>query len=87
MTVIWGSSLKRDSAEDFMGKVIRVKDLIVYPVRQGSNLWMNQAVVIKIESSDKVTTIHAERPDGTVVKLTKTENIVIVTAPIITISK
>ncbi len=34
--------------KDFLGKTIKVGDTIVYPVRQGSDMWMSKAEVLGI---------------------------------------
>lgn len=35
---------------DFLGKEIRVGDLVVWPGRKGSSLWMNSGKVIALET-------------------------------------
>lgn len=40
---------ERESFEDFLKQTVRVGDTIVYPSRQSSSLWMNKAVVEKIQ--------------------------------------
>lgn len=39
-------------ALDFLGRVIAPGDLIVYPNRRGSSLWMNKAEVLRVEWED-----------------------------------
>lgn len=36
------------TVKDFRGKTIEAGSIIVYPVRRGSNMWLNQAVVLEV---------------------------------------
>jgi len=40
-------------AKDFTGRVIKVGDIIAYPVRQGSSMWMSKAEVLGIEEKPR----------------------------------
>jgi hypothetical protein len=54
-----------EGPRDFLGRVIKVGDSIVYPGRSGSALWMNAATVeevlvdkIKVLSKNKLVTLN-----------------------------
>ena len=59
---------------DFLGRTIAVGDTLVYPVRRGSKMWLNQITVTKAESD----VIHGTNPRGRMVKLTNLKNTVMV---------
>ena len=37
--------------KDFLGQPIRGGNTVVYPGRQGSRLWMNQAIVLEVNEN------------------------------------
>jgi hypothetical protein len=43
--------------KDWRGITIKVGSTVVYPSRQGSNLWMNEGEVIKIENEYRIAVI------------------------------
>ena len=60
---------------DLLGRPIRIGDIITYPGRQSSSMWMSHAVVREIEVVDgfhgttaklKVTSVHLESWNETV---------------------
>lgn len=61
--------------KDFLGQDINVGDTIVYPNRQGSNLWMNQAQVTEV----RVTGLRVQLPDGQIKPLQRVDRVVVVT--------
>ena len=60
---------------DFLGQFISVGDTIVYPNRQGSNLWMVKALVTEVREDS----LRVERDDGTVKPLTRIDRVTVVT--------
>lgn len=60
--------------QDFLGQLIIVGTTVVYPGRQGSRMWMNQAQVIEIKSNG----IKVQRPDGGIRTLTCLDRVVVV---------
>lgn len=78
-------------ARDFLGRIILVKDKVVYPSRRGSSMYMNYAEVIAIEKvhtewsgktviSLKLSYISGDkyRKPGSISTVTKLENVTIV---------
>ena len=59
---------------DFLGSEIRAGDMLVYPVRRGSKMWLNKLTVTKAE----IDVIHGISPTGRMVKLTNLKNTIIV---------
>ena len=59
---------------DFLGRIIEIDDVLVYPVRKGSKMWLSRFTVSKIESD----AIHGTNPAGRRVKLTNLANCVVV---------
>jgi len=59
---------------DILGRTIEVNDVLVYPVRKGSRMWLSRITVAKIESD----AIHGSNPDGRRVKLTNLTNTVVI---------
>lgn len=59
---------------DFLGRVIVVGDILVYPVRRGSRMWLNRIEVTKTESDRIHGVTNAERR----VQLTNLKNTVVV---------
>ncbi len=63
-----------DSPTDFLGRTILAGDTLVYPVRRGSRMWLNQILVTKAE----IDVIYGTSPEGRQVKLTNLKNTVVV---------
>lgn len=61
-------------ATDFLGRTIEVNDILVYPVRRKSAMWMSLITVSKVESD----AIHGTNSKGRFVKLTNLANTVVV---------
>lgn len=71
--------------KDFLGNPIDGGDTIVYPGRQGSNLWMNKATVISVSGPHPMPngrveyTLNVLRSlDGRKAQVKKTGNVVVV---------
>ncbi len=59
---------------DFLGRTIAVDDILVYPVRRGSKMWLKRIKVTKIECD----IIHGINPQSRLIKLTNLKNTVVV---------
>lgn len=59
---------------DFLGQLIEVGKTVVYPGRQGSRMWMNQAQVVELKPNG----IKVQRPDGGIRTLTCLDRVVVV---------
>lgn len=70
---------------DFLGRVITADDILVYPVRRGSKMWLNRIIVTKAEADR----IHGISREGRMIQLTNLNNTIVIrpdtmTPPIIT---
>jgi len=63
-----------DKPTDFLGRVILAGDILVYPVRKGSKMWLNRIKVTKSE----IDMVWGETSDGRDVRLTNLKNTVVV---------
>lgn len=59
---------------DYLGQAINVGNTIVYPGRQGSRMWMNNALVIELRPNG----VKVQRPDGGIRTLTCLDRVVVV---------
>ncbi len=62
---------------DVLGRIIGEGDVVTYPVRQGSYLWVNAGRVLSVES-DHIRVLKYEEGEGRVVSVRNTENVTIV---------
>lgn len=62
--------------KDFLDQEITEGDTIVYPNRQGSNLWMVKAEVLEIQHDER--RLRIRRTDGTVKTLTRVDRVTVV---------
>jgi hypothetical protein len=62
-------------AVDFMGRTIEAGHVVVYPVRRGSNMWLNKLSVSRVEDDH----IAGYNSTGRLVTIKNLENVVIVT--------
>jgi len=62
---------------DFLGRVIRAGDLIVYPWRRGSQMGLNKMSVTQVTDSSVDGYSNTGRP----VKITNVKNVVVVERP------
>lgn len=46
--------MESKTARDFMGRIIRIGDEIVYPGRQGASMWLNYAIVTDVYSNGTI---------------------------------
>lgn len=65
-----------NSPTDFLGRPIKAGDLLVYPVRRGSRMWLNKITVTKAEEDE----IIGNSPEGRQVRLTNLHNTVVAVA-------
>lgn len=50
--------------KDYMGRVIECGHVLVYPVRRGSQMWMNKCRVTGIEARPSGCVVIGYDPDG-----------------------
>jgi hypothetical protein len=62
--------------KDFLGNEIKPGDIVVYPTRQSSRMWMNRAKVTQVRSDG---TLRVQRADGTVKPIVRVDRVVVVT--------
>jgi len=53
--------------KDFRGVEIQVGDTVVYPGRQGSSMWMSQALVKEVKENTLIVEVEQRKWDGVVV--------------------
>lgn len=64
-----------NSPTDFLGRIITVDHTLVYPVRQGSRMWLNRITVTKADGD----AVHgSNQKTGRMVKLTNLHNTIVV---------
>lgn len=59
---------------DYLGQTITVGDTVVYPGRQGSRMWMNNATVVELRPQG----VKVERTDGGIRTLTCLDRVVVI---------
>lgn len=64
--------------KDFTGREIQVNNIIVYPGRHGSSLWMNMARVNMIEWSNNRVRLQVERSSGAKTWITRLERCTVI---------
>ena len=60
--------------KDYLGQKIEVGQTVVYPGRQGSRMWMNNAQVLELKDHG----VKVQRPDGGIRTLTCLDRVVVV---------
>lgn len=65
---------------DCVGNEITGSSVVVYPVRKGSNMWMNRVKLSRIEFGVEPVLI-GELPNGHGVRIKNIKNVVVVTPP------
>lgn len=68
-------------AKDYMGKVIKPCDTVIYPVRQGSEMWLQHMVVSHIEiirAATPVFKLHGTNSAGHLVKIHHADRCVVI---------
>lgn len=67
-------------ATDFLGQEIKPNHLAVYPVRQGSNMWLNKITVTRIEDGgeDGEFVLYGLNAAARNVRLTNLKNLVVI---------
>jgi hypothetical protein len=73
------SDVAKKKPEDMFGRVIELGDLCVYPVRRGSQMWMNRITVNSI-SHDAAgePRLAGQKQDGYPVRVTSLERVAII---------
>jgi hypothetical protein len=59
---------------DFLGRTILAGDILVYPVRRGSKMWLNRIHVTKSETD----MVLGDSPEGRPVRLSNLKNTVVI---------
>lgn len=65
-------------AVDFLGHQIQAGDLVVYPVRQGSSMWMNKLRVESVRNTPRGKAISGTNDAGRPIIIRNLENCVVV---------
>jgi len=68
-------------AVDFLGHPIGAGDLIVYPVRRGSEMWMNKLRVEAVRDTPRGKSISGTNDSGRRITVRNLTNCVVVTEP------
>jgi hypothetical protein len=67
--------------KDYMGKVIKPGYTVIYPVRQGSEMWLQHMIVSHIEiirAAVPVFKLHGTNRDGHLVKIHHADRCVVI---------
>lgn len=62
---------------DYVGNQITPNCVVCYPVRRGSELWLNRITVTQVTE----TKVSGYNPTGRVVHLTNLQNLIVVNVP------
>ena len=73
------SDVVNQVAKDMFDREIRVGDICVYPVRRGSQMWMNRVLVMKITHNPRgEPTLSGQKQDGYPVRVTSLDRVAII---------
>lgn len=65
-----------DKAVDYLGQEIKVGDTVCYPMRRGSNMWMNKRIVSQVNKLlDGSFEIAVYDPEGAAQRRTRVRNL------------
>jgi hypothetical protein len=67
------------SAQDFLGNLIKVTDIIVYPVRRKSQMWMKRLVVDAVRDTTNGVRVSGRNEAGNSVSIQNVQNCIVVT--------
>jgi len=70
--------VRRVSATDFLGKSIVAGDLVTYPVRRGSRMWLNKLIVKSVNDTPNGPTISGVNDAGRLIHVRNLLNCVVV---------
>jgi hypothetical protein len=68
-------------AVDFLGHPILVGSVVVYPVRRGSDMWMNKLRIEAVRDTPRGKTISGTNDTGRRITIRNLTNCVVVTEP------
>jgi hypothetical protein len=68
------------SARDFLGNLITVTDVIVYPVRRKSSMWMKKLTVDAVRDTTNGVRVSGRNEAGNPVSIQNIENCIVVTS-------
>jgi len=66
------------TATDFLGRVIKARDTIVYPVRRGSSMWLKKLTVRSVQDSPQGPCVSGTNEAGRQVTIKNLKNCVVV---------
>jgi hypothetical protein len=65
-------------AQDFLGRVIKPGDAIVYPVRRGSSMWLNNLKVLTVQDTPRGPCVSGTNDVGRQINIYNLGNCVVV---------
>ena len=65
-------------AKDFMGKTIKASDIICYPVRRGSSMWLKKLTVLAVQKTPRGTCVSGTNDTGRRISIYNLSNCVVV---------
>jgi hypothetical protein len=65
-------------AKDFMGKSIKAGDLVCYPVRRGSAMWLKKLKVLAVQDTPRGTCVSGTSDTGRRISIYNLDNCVVV---------
>jgi len=65
---------------DYFGRAIKAGDTVVYPVRQGSSMWMARMLVTQVIGGT-TPRLSGTNPEGRRVSVHKIKNVIVVQLP------
>lgn len=68
------------TALDYLGNPIKVKDIIVYPVRRGSNMWLKKLIVDAVRDTGRGVRVSGRNEAGNPVSIQNIQNCIVVTS-------
>lgn len=68
------------SARDFLGNLITVTDVIVYPVRRKSSMWMKKLTVDAVRDTANGVRVSGRNEAGNPVSIQNIENCIVITS-------
>lgn len=71
------TEVRRVTATDFLGKSIIAGDIVTYPVRRGSRMWLNKLTVQSVNDTPKGPTISGINDSGRLIHVRNLLNCVV----------
>jgi hypothetical protein len=70
--------MPEQQAKDFMGRIIETGDIVCYPVRSGSAMWLNKLTVLALRETPRGICISGMNDAGRRISIHKLSNCVVV---------